>query len=143
MAIAECQFEEGDRIDHRIFGFGTVSGSPVPMAGPEMSAPSGVIDKGWRIPVQWDDPTRTATSVADWALRKVASPDSRPFGYWIRQWQPLLRAWLAARRDVEQAVNNFRPRPAPSYTARLQDAETTALNAMNRFLDEERLGKHA
>ncbi len=143
MRTDECPFEEGDRIDHRTFGLGTVSGAPVPTSGPDVRAPSGVSDKGWRIPVQWDDPTRTATGVTDWALRKVASADSRPYGYRNRQWQPLLRAWLAARRDVEQVASIFRPVPAPSELARLQDAEATALNAMNLFLDEEQSGKHA
>lgn len=76
------------------------------------------------------------------ALRKVASPDSRPFTFWDRQWQPLLQAWKAARRETEQALSGFRPAPDLADVARLKDNELRAFDAMQRFLDEEGSGKH-
>lgn len=77
------------------------------------------------------------------ALRKVSSPDSRPFGYWDRQWQPLLQAWLAARRDVEQLSSSFRPIPERDALTRMQNVERKAFEAMQRFGDAEHRGKHS
>lgn len=57
-------FEEGDRVDHKIFGLGAVNGAATPMCGPSMNGPGGIRDAGWRVPVRWDDPSRTATAVA-------------------------------------------------------------------------------
>lgn len=142
MTFSANPFEEGDRVDHRIFGFGTVNGAPKAMVSPDMSSRSGVRDAGWCIPIRWDDPSRTAGAVMHHALRKVASAESRPFTYWDRQWQLLFHDWVAARRDVEQALSNFRPAPALADMAKLQNAEERALEAMLRFLDEERSGKH-
>ncbi len=113
------------------------------MGCPDMHAPSGVADAGWATSVRWDDSARSAKAIAHWALRKVSSPDSRPSGYWNRQWQPLLHEWLDARRAVERALTSFRPVPAPSEVAKLQDAEKAARRAMSQFLDDERLGRHA
>lgn len=143
MTIDVSPLEEGDRIDHKIFGFGTVNGAPTAMVGPDMSRHGGIRDAGWSIPVRWDDPSRTAGAVMHHALRKVASPDSRPFTFWDRQWQPLLQAWKAARRETEQALSSFRPASDPADVARLKDKELRALEDMQRFLDEENAGKHA
>lgn len=142
MTIEGSPLEEGDRVDHKIFGFGTVNGAPTALVGPDMSSRSGVRDAGWSIPVQWDDPSRTADAVMHHALRKVASPNSRPFTFWNRQWQPLLQAWMAARRETEQALSSFRPAPDTADVARLKDKELRALEAMQRFLDEEGSGNH-
>lgn len=76
------------------------------------------------------------------ALRKVSSPDYRPFGHWDRQWQPLLQAWLAARRDVEQISSSFRPLPEPHALIQMQDVERKAFEAMQRIWEEEKLGWH-
>lgn len=136
-------FEEGDRVAHKIFGFGTVNGAATPMSGPSMNEPGGIRDAGWRIPVRWDDPSRTATAVAHHVLRKVSSPDSRPFTFWDRQWQPLLQTWLAARRETEQALSSFRPTPDLAVVAALKHKEEQASEAMQRFLEDEMSGKHA
>jgi hypothetical protein len=141
MSSSYCPFEEGDRIDHKLFGFGTVAGEPVAVVGPDARG-TGVRDAGWRIPVKWDNPTRTAGAILHQALRRVSSPDSRPFGHWDRQWQPLLQAWLAARRDVERISASFRPAPEPHALTRMQDAERKAFEAMQRFWEEEQSGQH-
>lgn len=138
----ECPFEEGDRVDHRIFGLGTVDGAPVAVVGPDMRSASGISEAGWSIPVRWDDAERTAGSVMHVALRKIESPDSRPFGYWDRQWQPLLKTWLTARREVEAALAGFRPAPESADMARVLDAERKAFEAMQRFWEQERAGEH-
>ncbi|RTL32638.1 MAG: hypothetical protein EKK47_04535 [Burkholderiales bacterium] len=143
MAVAGSPLEEGDRVDHKIFGLGTVSDAPTAMVGPDMGHPSGLRDAGWSIPVKWDDPSRTAGAVMHHALRKVASPDSRPFSFWSQQWQPLLQAWIAARRETEQTLSSFRPTPDPVSVVSLKDNEQRAFEAMQRFLDDENSGKHA
>jgi hypothetical protein len=142
MALHNCPFEEGDRIDHKLFGFGTVVGAPVAMVGPDSRSVGGVRDAGWSVPVKWDDAKRTAGAVAHHVLRKVSSPDSRPFAHWDRQWQPLLQAWLTARREVEQVSSSFRPVPETADLTRVQQAERIAFEAMQRFWEEERAAGH-
>lgn len=142
MGNSVCPFEEGDRVDHKIFGLGTVNGAPTPMVGPDLGSPGGVRDAGWSIPVRWDDPARTASAVMHAGLRKVSSPDCRPFTYWDRQWQPLLQPWLAARRDVERALSIFRPAPSPVDVERLKKIEQQAFDALQGFWEDERAGKH-
>ncbi|HDR9504206.1 hypothetical protein [Burkholderia pyrrocinia] len=142
MSGSDCPLEEGDRVDHKIFGFGTVSGSPTPMAGPDMHSPTGVRDAGWSIPVRWDDPARTAGAVRHTALRKLSSPDSRPFTYWDRQWQPLFQAWLTARRNVEGALSSFRPALSTGDVEDLLSVEREAFDAIQIFCEDERSGKH-
>lgn len=143
MSGSVCPFEEGDRVDHKIFGFGMVSGSPTPMAGPDMHSPTGVRDAGWSIPVRWDDPARTAGAVMHTALRKLSSPDSRPFTYWDRQWQPLFQAWFTARRNVEGALSSFRPAPSAGDVEGLLSVEREAFDAIQIFWEDERSGKHS
>jgi len=142
MTHSVCPFNEGDRVDHNIFGFGTVSGAPTPMVGPDLHSPGGVRDVGWSIPVRWDDPARTATAVMNAMLRKVSSPDAQPFTYWDLRWQPLRQEWLAARRDVEDALSGFRPAPTTAEVAKLQHIEKLAFDALHQFWEDERTGKH-
>lgn len=142
MAKAQCPFDEGDRVDHKVFGFGTVSGAPVAVVGPGGRNSLEIVDKGWTVPVAWDDPSRTAGKVAHWALTKVSSPDARPFTYWDRQWQPLLKGWLAARRKTEEAQAGFRPAPDPERVRALQAAEAEAYAAMQAFLADEAASRH-
>jgi hypothetical protein len=137
-----CLLEEGDRIDHQKFGFGTVDGPPIATVAPDLKSRSGVRDAGWSVPVRWDDPDRQPTRVANWALRKVSSPDSRPFTYWDRQWKPLLEAWFAARKAVEAASATFRPPPDPEALKWLRAAEEAAYAAMARFVKDELDGLH-
>ncbi len=142
MTGSNCPFEEGDRIDHKLFGFGTVVGMPVAAVGPDSRSLSGVRDAGWNIPIRWDDPKQTAGAVMHQALCKVSSPDSRPFAHWDRQWQPLLQAWLVARREVERVSSSFRPAPETADLTQAQEAERRAFEAMQRFREEERAGGH-
>lgn len=142
MEGSNCPLEEGDRIDHKLFGFGTVVGAPVAMQGPDLRSASGVSNAGWSVPVKWDDPTRTARIVMHKMLRKVSSPDSRPFGHWERQWQPLLQAWQTARRDVEQLSSSFRPVPDVHALKQMQEVEQKAFEAIQRFWNAEQSGEH-
>lgn len=142
MSSSACPFEEGDRVDHKIFGFGIVDGAPTAMVGPDVGSVGGVRDAGWSVPVRWDDPKRTAGAVVHHALRKVSSPDSHPFTYWDRQWQPLLQDWVTARREVEQAFSSFRPAPTLTEVTRIQEAERRAFEAMQHFWEKERAGEH-
>ncbi|CAN7495642.1 hypothetical protein LJR225_003485 [Phenylobacterium sp. LjRoot225] len=137
-----CPLEEGDRIDHKKFGSGTVDGPPMATVGPDLGGRGGVRDAGWSVPVRWDDVERQPTRVAHWALTKVPSPDSRPFTYWDRQWKPFVAAWLAARRAVETATVTFRPPPDPAAMQALQADEADAFAAMTRFLKDETDGLH-
>lgn len=137
-----CPFEEGDRVDHKLFGMGTINGVPVAVVSPDLNSPTGVRDAGWIVPVQWDDPERTGKSVVSWALRKVSSPDSRPFTYWDRQWQPLLQEWLQARRALEAALMQFRPLPDKGKVELLQRQEEQAFVAMRAFVQAELDGRH-
>lgn len=142
MEKAVCPFEEGDRVDHKLFGMGTINGVPVAVVSPDLNSPRGIRDAGWIVPVHWDDPQRTAKSVASWALRKVSSPDSRPFTYWDRQWQPLLQEWLQARRAFEAALMHFRPPPDARKVELLQRQEEQARVAMRAFVQAELDGRH-
>lgn len=142
MNKVKCEFEEGDRVDHQLFGFGTVNGAPQEMNGPDAGATGGVRSAGWGVPVRWDDPDTKPCVCMHQALRKVSSPDSRPFTYWERQWQPLLQAWLVARQQVETAASTFRPMPDLGNLARLQDVERKAFEAMQGFWEQERAGDH-
>lgn len=51
MSSMNCPFEEGDRIDHKLFGFGAVAGGPVAVVGPDARG-TGVRDAGSSIPVK-------------------------------------------------------------------------------------------
>lgn len=143
MPADQCPLEEGDRIDHKIFGFGTVHGEPVATVRPNHQARGGVEPAGWRVSIKWDDLSRSDSQVMSQALRKVSSPDSRPFSYWDRRWQPLLAAWLAARRDLEQASMTFRPLPDAAVVKKLVALEASARDAMESFRRDETDGRHS
>ncbi len=143
MTNPPCPLDEGDRVDHKIFGFGTVVSAPVAVVGPDISGPGGVRDAGWRVRVQWDNPEKADGDYLHSALRKISSPDARPFSYWDKQWQPLLQAWLTARREVEHLSGSFRPLPDAPKLAQAIRSEQEAHDAMKRFLDEEEAGEHS
>nr|CDQ33425.1 hypothetical protein BN993_02867 [Virgibacillus halodenitrificans] len=146
MSRTECPLEEGDRVDHKLFGFGTIIGAPVAVVGPDMHSSSGVRDAGWRLLIRWDDSTREDSDMGyemgSPHMRKVSSPDSRPFTYWDRQWQPLLQAWLEARKKVERVSSTFRPLPDRAELERALVAERSAYEAMQRFWESEASGQH-
>lgn len=62
-----CPFEEGNRVDHKILGFGTVNGALTPMAGPDMHSPSArvlevlLVERNLKVLAQ----VRIGTSAAD------------------------------------------------------------------------------
>lgn len=132
-----CPLAEGDRVDHKIFGLGTVVGAPVGYVSPDMSSPTGTRDAGWRVDVKWDAPEQRDNSVMSFALRKVSSPDTRPFTHWDHKWQPLLQEWLRARREVERLASTFRPTPDACKLAQAMEAEMVAYKAMQAFQVED------
>lgn len=140
--ITGCAFAEGDRVEHKLFGLGTVTGAPVAAVGAAPHAPRRVRQAGWKLLVRWDDTSRAACSVMDFALRQIASPDSRPFSHYERQWQPLHEEWLGARRGVERLLSGFRPPCDPVALTDALEAEARALAALTRFVRNESDGKH-
>lgn len=96
---------EGDRVDHKVFGLGTVAEARSEGFTCNDSKP-GI---GYPVTVKWDDRERRDTTVMHWALTKVSSPDVRPYKFWDKQYQPLREQWLSARRKVEQLSMSFEP----------------------------------
>lgn len=72
MNVDDCPFIDGDSVDHKLFGRGTVCGAPVGVVGPDMGSADGARGAGWRVPVRWDDATRTAEAVMHHVLTKVS-----------------------------------------------------------------------
>jgi hypothetical protein len=99
------RFAEGDIVDHKVFGLGKVTA----VNDRGYTGAGASTGSGYPVSVIWDDPTRRETTVMHWALRKVSSPDVRPYIFWDKQWQPLREQWLKARRDVEQLCATFEP----------------------------------
>ncbi|WP_168014544.1 hypothetical protein [Halomonas salinarum] len=60
--------EEGDRVDHRLFGFGTVVGEPIRSVSVEdyryKRGPRDTQQQQWSIQVRWDDPERPDSAIA-------------------------------------------------------------------------------
>ena len=133
-------FDEGDRVEHRLFGFGTVTGQAGALVAANPSG--GVRDSGWSVSVRWDDESRGPSKVIHHVLRKVSSPDSRPTSFYDRQWQPLYQNWFAARMEVQRICAEFRPPPEPAALARAQAVERTSFEAMQAFWAAERNGEH-
>ncbi|WJS97226.1 hypothetical protein [Novosphingobium humi] len=117
--------EEGDRVDHRIFGFGTVTAV-----------------QGDKIEIDFDDKPGDIKRVLASFLKKVASAQTRPFKYWDRKWQELRTAWLAARRAHEAELASFRPLPDDRKLTALRNNEDLAWAAVQAFLAEEKEGLH-
>jgi hypothetical protein len=138
--------EEGDRVDHKLFGFGTVVGEPVRSVRADTYSHTQAQQEMWRIQVRWDDPGRPESGIVfkddGSIIRKVSSPDARPFTYWDRQWQPLLQAWLSTRREAERIASTFRPLPDMEELARALSAEQDAYRAMQSFWRQEADGEH-
>jgi hypothetical protein len=140
--MTKCAFAEGDRVEHKLFGIGTVMDAPVAAVGAALHAPRRVKQAGWRMVVRWDDASRDACTVMDFALRKVASPESRPFSHYERHWNPLREEWLETRRRVEGLLSRFRPPCDPVALTDALEAEARALAALTRFVRDESDGKH-
>lgn len=123
---------EGDRVDHKIFGFGTV----VEAGNKGFSSSNTRPGSGYPVTVKWDDPERRDSGVMHWALTKVSSPDVRPYKYWDKQYQPLRENWLSARRRVEQLSVSFEVDWAELDPA--IDAEEEAWVKMREFINTPR-----
>ena len=140
MTKAQDLLAEGDRVDHAKFGLGTVSAVETFIQGNSTAADHGQTVQ--KVTVACDDPQRGKIRVLGSFLRKIASPDTRPFVYWDRQWRPLHADWLAARRAVEQALAGLRPAPDRDKLEGLRAAEAATLEALERFLADEQAGLH-
>ena len=116
---------EGDRVDHRKFGLGTVT---------EV--------EGDIIEIDFDDRPGEIKRVLVSFVIKVASAETRPFKFWDRQWQPLRTAWLEARRAFETEASGFRPLPDAERLAHLKAEEIAAWEAMLAFTEDEKQGLH-
>lgn len=124
------KIDEGDLVDHKVFGLGKVQAVDGPVCGPGETGTGS----GYRIAVAWDDPERQDSSVMSWALKKISSPDTRPFSYWDKKWKPLRAEWLRYRREVEQLCTTFDPAPDEQMLAEAMKAETAAWEKMKAFL---------
>lgn len=116
---------EGDRVDHRKFGFGTVTDVT-----------------GDRIEIDFDDQPGDIKRVMASFVTKIASAESRPLKFWDREWQRLQAAWLKARRDFEAEAAQFRPIPNTATLAMLRGKEEEAWAAVQAFVEDERLDRH-
>ncbi|SEJ56863.1 hypothetical protein SAMN04244579_04818 [Azotobacter beijerinckii] len=137
MTEENLPIEEGDRVDHKMFGGGTVLAVHGYALGAKRRAQVGWTAVGYRVDVAWDDPERKDSSVMSWALAKVSFPDARPFIYWDKRWQPLRETWLQARREVEQLYATFRPVPDEQKLVQAMKAEAEAWAQVQAFLVEE------
>lgn len=137
-------FQWGDRIDHKLFGFGTVDGEPIAVCGADPRT-HRTVPKGWRVPVKWDDPNRTATRVASFALRLVTRPDAKGGPFWNHEYRKLLEKASKARAATDAAMErSFRPNEGDGI-ARLDsalDAEQSAIADLRTFLEADEAGDH-
>ncbi|WP_339436812.1 hypothetical protein [Pseudomonas sp. EL_65y_Pfl1_R32] len=124
--------EEGDVVDHKVFGLGRAKS--VGFIG-HVGAGSNT-GNGYPVTVVWDDPARPESGVMDWALTKVSSSNVRPYIFWDKKWQPLREEWLNARRLVEQLCTSFEPE-WPKLDVAI-DAEEAAWVKMRDFINTPR-----
>jgi len=123
---------EGDIVDHKLFGLGRIT--TVDTRG--YIGGGSNTGLGYPVTVVWDDPARREATVMHWALKKVSSPDARPYIFWDKQWQPLREQWLRARRDVEQLCTTFEPEWRKLDEA--IDAEEEAWGKVREFINTPR-----
>lgn len=135
----------GDRVDHRLFGLGTVNGEPVATEGPTKDG-RGIEDKGWRVPVKWDDEARAQGSIASHALRLVDRPNAKGGAFWHAEYLKLVTTSAEASKGVEAAIRSaYRPFEGEGLQ-RLQialKAEGRARAALVEFLEADERGEHA
>lgn len=123
------KIEEGDIVDHKLFGLGKVQA----VDGPVYGLGETGTGSGYRVTVAWNDPERRESSVMSWALKRISSPDTRPFIYWDKKWQPLRVEWLRSCREVEQLCATFDPAPDGEKLAEAMKAEAVAWERMSTF----------
>lgn len=130
----ENELEIGDRVDHKVFGLGTVLDVSAP--GISFIPPQNSKGPVCRVSVKWDAPDQRDNNVMSWSLKKMSSPHQRPFAYWEKKWAPLHKEWLEARKDVERACSSF---SSPPDSEKLQKAllrEEIAFEALESFWRE-------
>ncbi|MBV2147694.1 hypothetical protein KRZ98_05260 [Sphingobium sp. AS12] len=137
-----CPFEEGDRVDHSAFGFGTVVGASGPYVGGDPRT-GGIIPAGWRVKVKWDDNAKGETEISSGHLIKVSSPDQRPFAYWNRRWETLLSDWKKARRETEELASQFRPIPDIAQINEALSKEKWLWTEIEKWWSDEAAGRHS
>jgi hypothetical protein len=139
-------FQWGDRIDHPNYGMGTVIGEPIAVAGAEPSPRFGSDDRGWRVPVEWDDPGRTAGSVSSDSIKMVERPDAKGGAFWNHEFQRLLSQAISARSVTDISLRAaFRHRQGSQVgdIKALIEAEQQILNKVLQFLNVDETGNHA
>lgn len=144
MTHEECSLKWGDRISHKLFGFGTVAGEPQAMVGPDASSYK-IVPRGWSVPVKWDDPNREPGRIASSALEKVSSPHAKGAHYWHHQWKKLKDAHTDARAKIDALLaNSFRANPPFSHDEylALHAIEQRASDELIDFLRRDAAGEH-
>jgi len=139
-----CPFQWGDRIDHKLFGLGTVNGEPVAVVGADANSHT-TVPKGWIVPVDWDDPKRTATKVGSFALRLVTRPDAKGGAFWSSEFKKLLQVVKAARIASDNAFETaFRPHDGDGLATinRRLVEEQKAVDELLDFLEKDASGEH-
>lgn len=146
---APCHVQWGDRVDHRIMGFGTVVGEPVAMSGPieDRTMPGGYRDgpKGYSVTVKWDDPSKREGTFGCRSLQLVTRPNAKGSGYWNNEYEKLLAEVMWSRRLTDAALKSgFRPKEGDSLSAieRALMAERGPMERLANFLAEENKGEH-
>ncbi|MGM0832434.1 MAG: hypothetical protein ACQEUK_06315 [Pseudomonadota bacterium] len=127
----QIELEIGDRVDHRAFGLGTVLDVSVP--GISFIPPQNSKGPVCQVSVQWDSPDQQDNTLMSWALKKMSSPDQRPYLYWEKQWIPLREEWLKARKDVERSCSTFSPPPNDEKLSAALLREKLAFEALETF----------
>jgi ATP-dependent DNA helicase RecG len=74
-----CPFQSGDRVEHTLFGIGTVKDAPRAISDLSKDYRS-VVFSGWSIPISWDDPSIKDGSAMHTTLHLVEGfePDGSP-----------------------------------------------------------------
>ena len=143
MVDQQCPLKWGDRVAHKLFGFGTVNGEPVAVQRGDLKL--GLVPAGWAVPVEWDDKGRPASRIQHAVLEKVSSPDAKGVHYWHHQWKLLVETCLAARRDTDALLTaSFRGEPPFSdaeFDRRLK-SERCKLEELRQFLRDDAAGVH-
>lgn len=139
-----CPFEWSDRVDHRIFGLGTVTGEPRAGFGATKNG-CGTEFKGWSVPITWDDPDRNPGRVMDYALRVVDRPDAKGGAYWSSEYRKLMADILSLRKKTDEAIEQaFRRADGKGVAGLLTVLETdrAAMSETIAFLEADERGEH-
>lgn len=146
----DCPFQWGDRVDHPVFGFGTVCGEPTIVNCGDLELMAEV-EWGWKFPVEWDDPDRGVSSMSYGAyvrtpqhLRKVSSPTAKGSAFWENEWQKLVREVQDRRKAIDELLQRgFRQTTdLPDAFERLKRLEGEAVASLLAFVVDDEAGLH-